>query len=266
MLSIEKKDRSRSKLYSRRAKYYKILHHLSTRFRDIVWRQEAAWLANLKEDFKVLDVCTGIGLSAIEYLKVWEYQGVTNAHITGLDLNQEMLAVGRKEIAKRGLKDKIDMVLGDVTNLREEEKEKDMAYFAAETFDAVLCVCGIGGITEYKKAFQEMLRVVKDKGRVVIIDLYKPLPGVHRFHAIQKLIWDKLVAPFLLYKFWGWTNPAGKMDEIKHTSFIDDNGKQWKFKIIENMVRQESFFNFFPLTTKVVVGEKIKDEGFNEDR
>ena len=95
-LDVAKVDR----IYSQRAKHYEFLHHLYSRYRDTIWRQEAAWLANAKSGYRVLDICAGTCLSAVEYIKIWDYSGLENIHITALDYNEEMLAVGKRKISR----------------------------------------------------------------------------------------------------------------------------------------------------------------------
>jgi ubiquinone/menaquinone biosynthesis C-methylase UbiE len=248
-----------NKIYRRRARRYRILHHLTTRFRDTEWRQEVAWLAGIKSGDKVLDICSGIGLSPIEYLKVWKVQGIREVHITGIDFNQEMLRVG-KELTKRlGLEDQITLVRGDAMDLRRGEKEEGFAVFEESTFDAVICICGIGGIEKPRSTYREMLRVLKEGGRAVLLDMREPINGLHKDYPKQKVIWDRITVPWVLRRFWGWNDPSDMIDEVESTSWLDKRGNKWVFETLIKAIRTENWWFSIPaITTARFTGKKIR--------
>jgi len=84
----------------------------------------------------VLDVATGTGDLAIA---LTEIKGVK---ITGLDISEGMLSVGREKVAKRNLADRITLVQGDSEHLP----------FADETFDAVTVGFGVRNFEDLEKA------------------------------------------------------------------------------------------------------------------
>ncbi len=247
-------------IYSRRAKRYEFFHHLFTRNRDTVWRQEAAWLASLKDFSLVLDLCAGVGLSAIEYFKVWDYQGLKNIHVTALDYNEKMLGVAKRKISEAGLEDRVTLVRGDVMDLKKVDKDEGFASFDDQSFDAVMCVCGIGGIEQSQPAYNEMLRVLKEGGRLIAIDLHNPVPGLHKFLSVQKWIWDKVTSPFLLPKIWGWKNPTSMIEQLPKTEITDSSNTKWRFEVLNKVVRQETLMSFSALVISIFAGKKIKTD------
>lgn len=249
------------KIYRRRARRYRILHHLTTRFRDIEWRQEVAWLAGVKSGDKVLDICTGIGLSPIEYLKVWKVQGIGDVHITGIDFNQAMLQVGKELIERLGLGDQISLFCGDAMDLRRGEREEGFAVFEDGMFDVVICICGIGGIEEPKAAYREMLRVLKEGGRAVLLDMREPIEGLRKDYPKQKAIWDRITVPWVLRRFWGWNDPSDMIDEIESTSWLDKRGNRWVFETLIKVIRTENWWFSIPaITTARFTGKKVRAE------
>ena len=255
LLSVEGVE----KIYRRRARHYRILHHLTTRFRDTEWRQEVAWLAGVKSGDKVLDICTGIGLSPIEYLKVWKVQGLRGVHITGIDFNEEMLQVGRELIEKLGLGEQISLVRGDAMDLRRGEKEECFTVFEESTFDAVICICGIGGIEDPKSTYKEMLRVLKEGGRAVLLDMREPVDGLHKYYPKQKAIWNRITVPWVLRRFWGWNDPSNMIDEVEKVSWLDRKGNRWVFETLIKAIRTENWWFSIPaITTARFTGKKVR--------
>lgn len=80
--------------------------------------------------------------------------------VTCLDLTPAMLAVG-KEKAKEGNIRNINFVLGDAAELP----------FLEGSFDVVLSRLAFHHFPDVKRAFAEMVRVLKKGGRLVLIDL-----------------------------------------------------------------------------------------------
>ncbi len=84
----------------------------------------------------------------------------TAAAVTCLDTTPQMLAIGNRESQKSGLAN-IVFVLGDALAMP----------FLNESYDMTLCRLAFHHIPEYKKAFSEMVRVLRPGGRLVLVDL-----------------------------------------------------------------------------------------------
>jgi ubiquinone/menaquinone biosynthesis C-methylase UbiE len=250
------------KIYRKRARYYRLLHHITTRFRDTEWRREVAWLSGVGSGAKVLDICTGIALSTIEYAKVWDAQGLKGVHVTGIDFNEEMLRVGRHEIARLGLADRVSLLRGDAMDLGRGSKEEGFASFPDSSFDAVLCICGIGGVENSRRAYQEMLRVVKEGGRVVLLDIRAPLPGLSRAYSLQRALWNGITVPWVLRRLWGWGDPTTMADDAEQTTFVDAKGRGWALKTLVKAIRTDGWWLALPIqTTARFVGMKCSAAG-----
>jgi len=210
-------------VYAKRAKQYELTHHVSTWFRDTVWRQEVAWLADIPEEgAMVLDVCTGTALSAIEYCKVWDHLGKRQYRIVGVDYTPAMLTEGHKKAEEAGILDRLDLLQADATNMRPGEAAEGFASFEDNTFDAVTCMCGVGGIEEPNKAYAEMLRVVKPGGRVVLLDNHRPIEGLHRNAKQRSVHYNTWILELILRRGWGWGDATPMVYDAARTEITQE--------------------------------------------
>ena len=125
---------------------------------DIKWRKFVVQKVAEIQPTAVLDVATGTGDLAIA---LTEIKGVK---ITGLDISEGMLSVGREKVAKRNLADRITLVQGDSEQLP----------FADETFDAVTVGFGVRNFEDLEKGLSEIRRVLKPNGRLVVLETSVP--------------------------------------------------------------------------------------------
>lgn len=140
------------------SKRYDFLNHFLSLGIDIIWRKQA--INRLKNDKPklILDIATGTGDLAIEALKL------NPDKIIGIDISSGMLEVGKNKIAKLGLEDKIELQLGDSEGL----------LFDDNNFDAVIVAFGVRNFEHLEKGLADMFRVLKDGGKVVILEFSKP--------------------------------------------------------------------------------------------
>ena len=122
---------------------------------DNIWRRRAVELASGLKSAKVLDVATGTGNIAIMLAR--KYNGYK---ITALDTNREMLAVAEEK--SRGLKN-VKYVHGSAESLG----------FAKSSFDVVITSFSLGAFDDLTKSLDEMKRVLRPGGRLIILDINK---------------------------------------------------------------------------------------------
>ncbi len=137
---------------------YDFLNHFLSLGIDIHWRKKA--IKFLKEDQpkQILDIATGTGDFAIQALKL------NPDKITGVDISEGMLDMGRKKLKKLKLDDRIELLSGDSEGLQFED----------ETFDAVIVAFGVRNFENLEGGLKDMLRVLKKGGRVVVLEFSKP--------------------------------------------------------------------------------------------
>ncbi len=126
---------------------------------DVHWRKAAIKKIADIQPKRILDVATGTGdlaLALHKYLKPNE--------IVGIDISEGMLAVGREKIAKAKLQDIITLQQGD----------SEAINFPDESFDAITVAFGVRNFENLEKGLEEMYRVVKPGGKVMILEFSKP--------------------------------------------------------------------------------------------
>lgn len=164
---MAKKEKIR-KMFDNIAEDYDRLNHIMSLDIDRIWRKRAVKaIADTGDDLQVLDVACGTGDFSIGIARATS----EGSRITGIDLSEGMIAIGRKKVSEGGLSDKIVMEQGDCENLR----------FAAETFDRVTVAFGVRNFEHLELGLKEMLRVLKPGGKAVILELSLPGNPVLRF-------------------------------------------------------------------------------------
>ena len=131
---------------------------------DIKWRNKVVQIVAEQQPETILDIATGTGDLAISLTKT------SAKEITGLDISDGMLEVGRKKISHKQLNDKIKMVLGDSENLP----------FDDNTFDAVTVAFGVRNFENLEKGLAEIRRVLKPNGIFVILETSVPVKSPYK--------------------------------------------------------------------------------------
>jgi demethylmenaquinone methyltransferase/2-methoxy-6-polyprenyl-1,4-benzoquinol methylase len=151
-------------------KYDRLNHFLSART-DIGWRRKAIRRLSLERPQYVLDVATGTGDLAILACRM-----IKDLRVSGIDISEGMLALGRKKVEKEGLTGRIQLQKGDSEAINHREN----------TFDAVMVAFGVRNFENLEKGLAEMLRVMKPGGLLVVLEFSKPkntfIKGFYRFY------------------------------------------------------------------------------------
>src|SRR5690606_20633011 len=153
---------------------YDFLNHFLSAGIDIVWRKKAISLLKAEKPKQMLDIATGTADFAIEALSL------NPDKITGVDISEGMMAVGREKLKRKGLTDKIELLYGDSKNLP----------FADNTFDAITVAFGVRNFENLKQGLAEMNRVLKPGGTAVVLEFSKPqgFPMKHLYQFYFKNI------------------------------------------------------------------------------
>lgn len=123
------------------------------------WRQKAVrWVAD-SHPRAILDVATGTGDFAISLA-----QAVEGSQVTGIDLSQGMIDVGRGKVDREGLGDRITLTQADCLHLPLDD----------DTFDAVTCAFGVRNFERLLDGYREMYRVMRPGGVIAILELSTP--------------------------------------------------------------------------------------------
>lgn len=133
---------------------------------DQRWRKKVAEFLPPHKNLKILDLATGTGDQALALIK----SQASIQSITGIDLSFEML-----EIAKRKIPSKMEFIRADAEKLP----------FKPMSFDAATFSFGIRNVTDPTRSLKEIHRVLRTKGRCLILEFSlppKPIRGFFLFY------------------------------------------------------------------------------------
>jgi demethylmenaquinone methyltransferase/2-methoxy-6-polyprenyl-1,4-benzoquinol methylase len=147
-----------AKMFNNISPKYDLLNHLLSLGIDIQWRKKAIRLLKDRHPKKILDVATGTGDFAIQALELKPEE------VIGVDISDGMLDIGRKKLKKMQLDDIITLKNGDSENLQ----------FDDNIFDAVIVAFGVRNFEDLENGLTGMYRVLKQKGKIVILEFSKP--------------------------------------------------------------------------------------------
>lgn len=137
---------------------YDFLNRLLSLGIDVGWRRKVVRILKTARPRRVLDVATGTADLALmeRHLKP--------ERIVGVDLSEGMLALGRKKIEARGLKELIQLQKADAEHLPFEEG----------AFDAVSVAFGVRNFEHLDAGLWEMNRVLRPGGMLVVLEFSRP--------------------------------------------------------------------------------------------
>lgn len=157
---------------------YDFLNHFLSFGTDITWRRKAVKaIGGMISPETILDVATGTCDLAIASLKL------NPRKVTGVDISQRMLEEGRKKVFRKGLADKIELLLGDSEDLPFEDN----------SFDVAMVAFGVRNFENPVRGIEEMYRVVKDGGAIMVLEFSHPVR--FPFRSIYRLYFNH-VLPF----------------------------------------------------------------------
>jgi demethylmenaquinone methyltransferase/2-methoxy-6-polyprenyl-1,4-benzoquinol methylase len=192
-LDVENTRREAWRLFDRIAARYDFLNRLLSMRQDVVWRKKLARFLPKGEKLNILDVATGTADQILFLLQ----QSKRIEKVVGIDLSENMLAIGQKKIDQLNLSSKVSLRSGDGANLP----------FDDVTFNAVTISFGIRNILQYSKSLQEMFRVLKPGGKVIILEFSLPkstfvrLPYLFYFRKILPVIGGQLSGDKVAYSY-----------------------------------------------------------------
>ena len=138
---------------------YDFLNRLLSAGIDVRWRKKA--IRSLKDlaPQKMLDAATGTADVAIMSTKI-----LAPVSVTGIDISEGMLQIGRKKIETAGLNKIISLMQADSAALP----------FENNAFDAATVAFGVRNFQDLEKGLSEILRVLRPGGRLVVLEFSRP--------------------------------------------------------------------------------------------
>jgi len=143
-------------MFTRIAGRYDLMNRLMTGGQDIRWRKRVIELARMNNHASFLDLGTGTGDLAREALSQFP-----KAEIIAADFTFEMMRVGQKTSP-------LNFSTADALRLP----------FNDSSFDAVVSGFLMRNVIDLQKALDEQYRVLKNGGRIVILDTTRPKKSI----------------------------------------------------------------------------------------
>lgn len=205
---------------------YDFLNHFLSAGIDRCWRKALIRKLSQNPHDQILDVATGTGDLAIAASRL------NPVMITGIDIADEMLAIGRKKVSKKGLSGIIKLEHGDSENIP----------FGDHSFDAAMVAFGVRNFENLSAGLSEMHRILKPGGAVYILEFSTPsefpVKQLYRFYFRHILpLLGRMVSknhsaytylPDTVYSF-----PHGRefLDIMKDAGFVNTSSKRLTFGI-----------------------------------
>ena len=150
------------RLFGRIARVYDPMNRLMSFGLDQRWRAFAARYLALGTGELGLDLGAGTADLSIAVIR----RSGPGTRIIAMDITPEMLEVGRIKVARLDLQDRIDLRVGDAEQIDLPDN----------SVDGCCSAFMVRNLTDIRKGFREMLRVVRPGGRVVCLEISHP-PG-----------------------------------------------------------------------------------------
>ncbi len=138
---------------------YDFLNHVLSLNIDKIWRKKTIKKLKPYRPTTILDIATGTGDFAIAALKLGDVK------VTGIDISEGMLNVGRKKVAAKKLENQIQFKKADSEKLP----------FDDDTFDSAIVGFGVRNFENLQKGLAEILRVIKPGGAFFVLEFSKPV-------------------------------------------------------------------------------------------
>lgn len=138
---------------------YDRLNHLLSFQTDRMWRRRVVGMAARMRPESVLDVATGTGDLAIQLAR-----RIPGAKVTGVDISENMLSIGRRKVAAKGLDGRVELRTGDAEALG----------FPDASFDCVTAAFGVRNFGDIPAGLREMCRVARPGGECLIVEFSEP--------------------------------------------------------------------------------------------
>jgi demethylmenaquinone methyltransferase/2-methoxy-6-polyprenyl-1,4-benzoquinol methylase len=150
-------------LFAAIARRYDLLNDLQSFGLHRIWKRRVVELAAVQSGNRALDLCCGTGDIAFALAQ-------RGAETTGLDFSDKMLEVAKTR--SRELKSPTSISQLPSPNFIQGDAQ--VIPFPENSFDVVTVGYGLRNLTSWEKGLEEMHRVARPGGRIVVLDFGKP--------------------------------------------------------------------------------------------
>jgi demethylmenaquinone methyltransferase/2-methoxy-6-polyprenyl-1,4-benzoquinol methylase len=148
-----------SDLFATIATRYDLINDLQSFGLHRFWKHRLVKLADVKPGERALDVCCGTGDISFALAEA-------GSDVVGLDFSEAMLGVARRKYRKSDHRrnGSLNFIQGDAQNLPYPE----------QIFDIVTVGYGLRNLSNWERGLEEMWRLAKPGGRLLVLDFGKP--------------------------------------------------------------------------------------------
>ncbi|MEK8030168.1 bifunctional demethylmenaquinone methyltransferase/2-methoxy-6-polyprenyl-1,4-benzoquinol methylase UbiE [Ideonella sp. DXS29W] len=146
------------------ASKYDVMNDLMSMGLHRAWKSYTVAVANLREGDKVLDIAGGTG----DLAKAFARRVGPSGQVVHTDINEAMLRTGR------------DRMLDDGLALPTTICDAEQLPFRTGSFDLVSVAFGLRNMTHKERALAEMARVLRDGGRLLVLEFSKVAPPLQK--------------------------------------------------------------------------------------
>lgn len=171
---------------------YDFLNRLLSLGIDRRWRTFAVQQIKYADCGKILDVATGTADVALQIAKT------TPASVTieGIDFSAQMIELGKEKVKSSPFPDRITLQVAPCESIP----------FDDNTFDSATIAFGIRNVVDRRAGLEEMLRVLKPEGKIVILEFSNPksalFKSLYNFYFLRILpAIGGLFSQFSAYKY-----------------------------------------------------------------
>jgi demethylmenaquinone methyltransferase/2-methoxy-6-polyprenyl-1,4-benzoquinol methylase len=185
-------------LFARIARRYDLLNDLQSFGLHRNWKRVVINLAKAAPGARALDLCCGTGDIAFSLAR-------RGAETTGLDFSAEMLQVANQRKDNSKIKNQ---------NLKFIQGDAQQIPFPDASFDVVTIGYGLRNLTSWERGVDEMHRVARPGGRIVVLDFGRPANALWRAIYFTHL---QLSVPLIGLLFCGSASAyAYILESLKH--------------------------------------------------
>ena len=209
---MNKKNNSTKEMFDSISKEYDLINNLITFGSHKKWKKQIVDISKKNKPKQILDLATGTADIAIELTSI------ENCKITGLDISSKMLSIGQTKINKLKLNSNISLEEGDAENLK----------FNDSTFDVVTIGYGVRNFTNLKNSLNEIYRVLKKDGLLIILETSLPTnPLMSFFYNIHTKFYVRLIGKI-------FSNNSNAYNYLESSAKVFPHGENFK-KILQKV-------------------------------